>query len=114
MIIKKLGYPIPETIKSQVIEAIKNPDCNVPALAKLYKISTTTIYGWRKEYAISLIGQQARSDNNFVELALEPAKSSTINLQKVNLVFDQFSLTVEGQFAFSRLISVIKSLEESC
>jgi len=114
MIIKKTGHPIPDNVKSQVIEAIKDPDCNVPELAKLYKISTTTIYGWRKEYAMSFIGERAGRDNNFVELLPEPEKARALNLQKASLFFDKFSLTVEGQLACSRLISVIKSLEESC
>jgi len=114
MIIKKNRLPISGSVKSQVIEAIKNPDCNVPELAKLHKISTTIIYGWRKEYAMSLIGKRAHCDNNFVELLPEPPKASNLNLQKANLVFDEFSLTVEGQLACSRLILVIKSLDASC
>lgn len=99
---------ISSATKAQILAELEVPGRLVSEIAKTYNVSTTSIYNWHKEAQ-----QLASSTNNFVELSLK--ETEHISLQKASLIFDNFSLVVEGKLNTKALTAIIKILEEqSC
>ena len=98
--------------KSQILADLAISGFSVKELAKIYKVSTTSIYNLQRvEQGIREIG--AKRSNNFVELSVKDSINST--LEKASLTFNNFSLSIEGKITSASLIAIVKILEtQSC
>jgi|LakMenE01Jun11ns_1017448.scaffolds.fasta_scaffold8796247_1 transposase-like protein len=95
--------------KSQILADLAIPGYSVKELAKIYKVSTTSIYNLQRvAQGIRDIRVVERS-NNFVELSVKDSTNST--LEKASLTFDNFSFSIEGKVTSASLIAIIKILE---
>lgn len=102
-------------IKSQILAELQVPGCIVSKLAKSYNISKTTIYTWKQERQGLDVGKGNEIDrgSSFVELSVKESKDST--LEKASLIFNDFSLIIEGRVKSASLLAILKILEEqSC
>ncbi len=105
---------LPE-IKEQILREAQAPNCLVSKLAKSYNISETTIYTWKREAKKFIISNKNETDKakGFVELSVLDTRSST--LEKASLIFNDFSLVIEGKVKSSSLVEILRILEEqSC
>lgn len=102
---------IPPEIKSQILSELQVPGCIVPRLAKAYNISKTTIYTWQRQARKINLGKISETDRggNFVELSIKDSRNSI--LEKASLVFNDFSIVVEGKVKSSSLLAILKILE---
>jgi transposase-like protein len=105
---------LPE-IKAQILREAQAPNCIVSKLAKSYNISKTTIYTWKqgaKEFTTSSKNETDKT-KRFVELSVLDNKSSI--LEKASLIFNDFSLVIEGKVKSASLLAILRILEEqSC
>lgn len=104
-------------IKSRILSELQVPGCIVSRLAKTYNVSNTTIYTWQRQTQKIGIDDSSSSEvnrgNKFVELSISNAKNST--LEKASLIFNDFSIVIEGKVRSSSLVAIMKILEEgSC
>jgi transposase-like protein len=89
--------------KSQILADLAIPGYSVKELAKIYKVSTTSIYNLQRvAQGIRDIRVVERS-NNFVELSVKDSTNST--LEKASLTFDNFSFSIEGKVTSASLIA---------
>jgi transposase-like protein len=93
------------------------PGCVISKLAKSHGISKGTIYAWIKRSQNPQINKlntvNSSIDNSFVEINLINTKNQTNStLEKASLIFNNFSLCIEGKVASGKLIAIIKILEE--
>ncbi len=104
---------LPE-IKEQILREAQAPNCLVSKLAKSYNISETTIYTWKREAKKFIISNKNETDKakGFVELSVLDTRSST--LEKASLIFNDFSLVIEGKVKSSSLVEILRILEEQC
>ncbi len=101
---------ISSATKAKILAELEAPGRSVLDIAKSYNVSTTSIYNWHKEKEAQ---ELAASTNNFVELSLK--ETEHISLQKASLIFDNFSLIIEGKLNTKTLTAIIHILEEqSC
>jgi len=99
--------------KSQILADLAIPGYSVKELAKVYKVSTTSIYNLQRVAQGIREIRGAERNNNFVEVSVTDSMNST--LEKASLIFNNFSLCIEGKVASGKLIAIIKILEEqSC
>lgn len=113
--ISKIG----SRLKSKILQESSAPNCVISELAKSYNISPQTLYSWRSELKSKNVankkGNFANSvnldpSNKFVEVKckqdinpidhsdLSNSSSDNINiLKKAILVFEDFSLSIEGK-----------------
>ena len=102
-------------IKSQILSELQVPGCIVSKLAKSYNVSNTVIYNWQRharEISLSGISEVDRG-GKFIELSVKNSRNST--LEKASLVFNDFSIVLEGKVKSSSLFEIMKILEEeSC
>lgn len=107
---------IPSSLKSEVLEALQKPGSVLTNIAKSYGISRSTIYHWIGHSRSSLIqssgDKTSLQQHRFVELAVE--RSIAPKLQQATLVFENYSLSVEGNIKLQNLIQIINILESSC
>lgn len=104
---------IPAEIKSQILADLAIPGHNVTELAKIYKISTTSIYNLQKAAQTVNLTSEPKLAHNFALLSINDSVNS--RLTKASLTFSTFSLLLEGDIKSSTLIAMIKILEEqSC
>jgi len=104
-------------IKSRILSELQVPGCIVSRLAKSYNVSNTTIYTWQRQAQKIGIGNSSGSEINrgskFVELSVIDSSNST--LEKASLIFNDFSIVLEGKVKSSSLVAIMKILEEqSC
>lgn len=112
----KTNNIITSATKAQILAELKEPGCSVRKLARAYNVSTTTIYNLKRR------AQEIGAVSKFVELAVRdqdkdqpnslPSCSLPSSLQKASLIFDDFSLALEGSLRCSTLLAIIKILEE--
>jgi transposase-like protein len=122
---------ISSQIKSQILSEALMPGCIISELAKSHGISPSHIYRWRKKQ--NLTGSASvkakpktslENTNNFVELSMQDPTDSTTNfvassksystLSKASLIFNDFSLVIEGDIKSSSLFAIVQILEEAC
>lgn len=116
----KMNKKISSERKALILEEASQPSCSISELAKAHSVTRGTIYTWikenknpqpRKVNTKSL--SSALAKHSFVEVALVDSKNHrSSNLQKASLIFNGFSLMIEGKVASSKLIAIIKILEE--
>ena len=114
----KNNKKISSIIKSSVLLELSAEGYSISKIAQTHGISRGVIYSWIKELEVS--GTREVSDmnpvsrNNFIEVALLDNKASS-KLQKASLVFNDFSLSIEGKITSASLIEIVKILEpQSC
>lgn len=110
---------ISSIIKSSVLLELSTEGYSIAKIAESHGISRAVIYGWIKE--LRAAKTQRVSDihlsprNNFVEVALlDNQNHQNSNLQKASLVFNDFSLCIEGNISAIRLLKIFKNLEKIC
>jgi transposase-like protein len=104
---------IPPEIKSQILLELQAPGCLVSKLAKSYNISSTTIRTWQQQVQVQAQVREADQACDFVELSVKDSKVST--LEKASLIFNDFSIIIEGKVRSASLLAIVKILEEqSC
>lgn len=113
--------------REQIIGESLKSGCVITELARTYGISADTIYGWRNKHRnkssisksnlnAAQTGKNASNSNNndsnkkFLEVSVVPSKS--LVLQKAELVFNEIVLTVQGSLSSTKLLNIIKLLEE--
>ena len=107
--------PIPSSLKSEVLAALQKPGSVLTSIAKSYGISRSTIYTWRSSTTSLLVkpgDEIAYKQPSFVELAVET--SIAPKLQNANLVFENYSLSIEGNIKLQNLIQIINILGSPC
>ncbi len=103
--------------KTLILAEALVPGCIISKLAKSHGISKGTIYTWIKKSQNPQINksntENSSIDNGFVEINLINTKNQTNStLEKASLIFNNFSLCIEGKLASDKLIAIIKILEE--
>ncbi len=102
----KIYKIIPPEVKSQILAELAVPGSSVTELARIYQISTTSIYNLQKAaQVIRLVAEP-----NFIELSVK--NSSNAHIKNASLNFANCSLLLEGDIRASSLIAIIKILEE--
>ena len=115
---KQSNNKISAEVKAQVMLELSKPESGVRNISRQYGVSRATIYSWlRAESAMAgcVVSSAACVDERagFMELAvIEDGDHSS--LTKASLVFEDFSLSLEGKLSSGKLISIIKILEASC
>jgi transposase-like protein len=118
----KMNKKISSERKALILEEASQPSCSISELAKAHGVTRGTIYTWikenknpqhRKVKVKSL--SSALAQNSFVEVALVDNKNHlSSNLQKASLIFNDFSLVIEGNIGATRLLKILKNLEKIC
>lgn len=105
---------ITEAKRTQIISESYKPGCIISQLAKSYGISVKTLYSWRSRQKSKQIKKEVsnNSNNQFVELSV--GHNEHIILNKAELVFNNFSLLLEGNIKSTKLLEIIKILELQC
>lgn len=108
------GRTITEAQKSQIISESYKTVCIISQLAKSYGISVKTLYSWRSRQKSERIKKEVsnNSNNQFVELSVQ--NNENIVLNKAELIFNKFSLLLEGNIKSTKLLEIIKVLEMPC
>ncbi|MCC8369571.1 MAG: transposase [Rickettsia endosymbiont of Oxypoda opaca] len=108
------GRTITEAQKSQIISESYKTGCIISQLAKSYGISVKTLYSWRSRQKSERIKKEVsnNSNNQFVELSVQ--NNENIVLNKAELIFNNFSLLLEGNIKSTKLLEIIKVLEMPC
>ena len=103
---------LPET-KAQILSELQAPGCIVSKLAKAHNVSSTSIYTWQRQAREAGIEKYSKVDreDKFVELEVADSKNST--LEKASLIFNDFSLIIEGRVKSSSLIAIIDLFRNS-
>jgi transposase-like protein len=98
---------IDKQLKLQMMELLKTPGQNITALSRDYGISKTTLHQWKSSLNMNIISSSER----FAELVVNDSRR---NISKATIVFENLTVSFEGQIIGSDLISIIKTLEASC
>ena len=130
---KKLPPKLYAKQKAEILAAVSVPGSTITNLSKTYGVGRGTIYAWVSQQKKSLAIKQKRQGPTtiaeiitmpkFLEVAVteqvetkklnEPIKlRETLNLSNCSLIFDDFSLAIEGKIASTKLISILRILEE--
>jgi transposase-like protein len=116
---KSSSNKISREVKSQILLELTKPGCGVRNISRQYGVSRGAIYKWLKDQRASVAADRsdpAASDNDrnkFVELSVVDSAAHS-SLTKASLVFQDFSLSLEGNLSSSKLISILKILEVTC
>jgi transposase-like protein len=103
-------------VKKQVLRQLSVPGCIISGIASRYGISRSTLYKWRKRQALGeqkekkLDNESTELASKFIELSLREEATRT-KLTKAELVFDSFSLLIEGNFSSNKLLKIISVME---
>lgn len=104
--------------KTRILKDLLQPDSSVTKISRACGVSREMLYKWRRQhgfdYGCKVQAQKAVGNNsagNFVELSV---KESGPILQRVSLVFDNFSVSIEGRISGSKLLGILKVLGKSC
>lgn len=110
---------ISSIIKSSVLSELNTESYSITQIAESHGISRSVIYKWIQE--LQAAKTQQVSDvhllprNNFIEIALVNNKNhQSCSLQKASLIFNDFSLCIEGNIGAARLLKILKNLEKIC
>lgn len=118
---------VSKDLRSQIVIQSLEADCDIAELARKHVVSKKSIYLWRSKYkksiaatgvaepAISTVKSDSDKSAEFVELSLsDQVQTGGKDLSRVDLVFTDFSLLMEGQIKSGVVLSIVKILEESC
>ena len=115
----KSNKKISPIIKSSVLLELSTEGYSIAKIAQAHGISRGVIYGWIRE--LQAAKTQRVSDinlspiNNFVEVTLVDNKNyQSSNLQKASLIFNDFSLMIEGNISAIKLLKILRNLEKIC
>jgi len=103
---------VAEGLKKKIVEESFKDGAVVTQVADSYGVSVKTLSGWRRKFKEKNLKSEPK--NRFVELSLAVENESPIFLKKVELVFGDLSVLIEGRVSSSKILSIIKILEESC
>ena len=126
---KKKPMVVSAALKAKILSESYKPGCVISELARSYGLSASRVYGWRSDCNKYPVGHQTSLDkqnpssceqSKFVELTLdeESPKSlvtelpistpGSLELKKAILIFDSFSLTIEGSFSHDTMLNILK------
>ena len=99
-------------IKEKVLHESMQVDCNLELLARRHKLSPQTICKrqrcYRKQQKVESLERSISSQ--FIELTALPI-TKTSSLKKVELLFDNYSCSIEGRMNSSQLLKLVQLLE---
>lgn len=129
---------LPAREKELIVAASFKKDCVITELAKSYGVSVKTIYGWRTKFKTQkdlprnqhkinctktvpagFIAQNSETDS-FVELNVGLRESTVLPqvnrllLQKIELVFDDMTLSMTGQIPSSKVLGILRLFGVAC
>lgn len=113
---KRVGRRVTSKLKKQVLSELSAPGSLISGIAIRYGISTSTLYKWRKKHALEVQGEMKSADegkevaSKFIELSLQE-EVGRVKLTKAELVFDSFSLLIEGDFSSDKLLKIVSAME---
>ncbi len=113
---KSNNSKISAEVRSQVMLELAKGECGVRNISMRYGVSRAAIYNWLKEERAAVgVGSDVsvNESTEFVELSVAESEAHS-GLTKASLVFQDFSLSIEGKLSSSKLISIIKILEVTC
>ena len=116
----KKAKKIAVKVRAQVLEAMMVPGYVATDLIRSYGISKSTIYKWRKQLKTLpestglVIDSDCATKSRFVEVSVKGPSTKACDLKKASLIFDDFSISIEGKISSSKLLAVLKVLEDSC
>ncbi len=107
---------LPSSLKREVLEALQKPGSVLTTIAKAYGISRSTVYHWKGSNVSSHIKTSRvkidHKDQSFVEISVK--EPTSLKLQKASLIFENYSLSIEGNIKLPNLIQIINILESQC
>ena len=107
---------LPSSLKREVLEALQKPGSVLTTIAKAYGISRSTVYLWKGSNLSSHIKTSGvkidHKDQSFVEISIK--EPTSLKLQKASLIFENYSLSIEGNIKLPNLIQIINILESQC
>ena len=110
---------ISSIIKSSVLSDLSTENYSITQIAESHGISRSVIYKWIQELQAAKTQQVSDINlsprNNFVEVdVVDNQNYQSSNLQKASLIFNDFSLVIEGNIGATRLLKILKNLEKLC
>ena len=108
------NYKIPYERRSAILAELALVGSTIAGVAKSNGVSKSALYAWSKEKPTRISQVKAITPACFVELIVDGKSSKVSQLQKTSLVFDDYSLVIEGSLSVKRLLKIIESLEEIC
>ena len=114
---KKVEKKLSAELRKQILYELSIPGCVVSKIATTYGISRSTLYNWKEKQALEEqeekkpIEEQKILSSKFIELSLQE-EVERAKLTKAKLVFDSFSLLIEGDFNSNKLLKIINALGE--
>ena len=112
-----MGFVTAE-VKSRILLALQDPGHVVSSLAKMYGVSTWTIYQLRKTL-IQPQGSSVKNQGSFVEVRVEEggcpqpiaSPSGFMVMEKVTFIGEGLSLTLEGKVQSQHIRRLLPFLE---
>lgn len=119
-------------LKARILLEAESSKVALSKIAGKYKISPQLLYAWRskKKRADSSklmvkSGKTSSKEASFVEIKLEEPNTSDAlekappllpksSLAKASLIFEDFSLVIEGKFSSRKLMQLIATSEQQC
>ena len=99
--------------KEKILKESYEEGVVITELGKKYGISKKTIYDWRRiRNKDQRKNSEQQSKVNFVEIALKDEVRS--QLKKVELVYEDFRIEVEGKISSAKIGPIMQILEDKC
>ena len=96
--------------KEKILKESREGGCVIRELAKKYGISPTTIHMWRRVKNRNKKNHtESKSPTNFIEVAIK--KEEEKQLKKVELVYDDFRIEIEGEISSTKIAPIMQILE---
>jgi transposase-like protein len=98
----------------QILEELSKTSKSASEIARAHNVSKQTLHRWRKEIGYQSPRQISKPElsegisDKFVELTIQ---ESDFVLRKASLIFDKFSISIDGKMNGARLYEIIKLLE---
>ena len=106
---KNKTHHISKERKSQILAESNAKGCVITELARKHNVPVKTIYDWRSKQKT----HKTSCDSEFFFLEVPiPRAAGTMDLKKVELVFDDYSCSVEGKMSGGKLIKLVQLLQE--
>ena len=113
---KKQRITVAKKLKEKICSELLQEDCDIQSIATQYNLSVKTISKWKSDCRRQAQGATTQSPNNqFIELTPLPIINKPSALKKVELLFDNYSCSIEGRMNSTQLLKLVQLLEgESC
>ena len=99
--------------KAQILKELLESGSSVRKLSETYNVARESLYRWRKHHRQKNLEKVEVNTNGsrFVEVSIKESESS---IRKASLVFNKFSISINGELSSGQLLGIIKLLEGPC